>query len=425
MEQKLFTEFRPLYATTKKTPNSMRISICMCDLIQFEALRYAVDMSMKRYPYFGVELQKKDNEYIFAENHRQVVITESRQGVELNTESSNFHLLAFSCYDDRIVFDIFHGITDGTGAYEFIRTLLYYYCSKRYDITLKKDGIRLVGDEISDEEWTDPVYNSGELPAPERTSAPKPFDLLEDTGLQSDSANTVYSVEISEEEFMRFTKENDGTPATMVSVLFSKALNDSYPDTEAPVRVILCVNQRNALHKPLAHQSLVGGAYLEYKKEMSAIPLKDQVKAFRDMVFAQTDERSVLQSVNSQKMVYQIFRSMQTDEERAAFAKKVSELTSHTITATISYVGKADFKEAEKYIRDFHLWTCPPSENTVLIEISAVNGRFTFDIIQPFSSPIFVDLFLNELKKNGINYTLHDAAELKLANIALAWNKIE
>ena len=421
MEQKLFTEFRPLYATSRKNPNSIRIKIRMSDLIDPEALRHAVDMTMKRYPYFCVELQKKEGDYIFEENHRPVVVTNSLAGVELNSEESNYHMLAFGWYDNQIVFDIFHGMTDGTGAYEVVRTFLYYYCSERYGAALKKESIRLAGDEISDEEWTDPVYNSGELPVPERTNRQKPFDLLKDTGVQSDHENTLYSVAVSEDEFMQFVKENDGTPATAVSLLFSKAVAELYPNAEAPVRVILCVNQRNALNKPLAHHSLVGGAYLEYKKEIQDRPFKEQIKAYREMVAAQTDEKSVLQSVNNQKMVYQMFGSLQTDHERIAFAEKLAALTSDTITATVSYVGKADFKEAEKYVRDFHLLTCPPTDNTMLIEISAVNGRFIFDIIQPFSTPVFVNAFLDELDKKGVTYDLQNVDVLKLANIRLPW----
>ena len=49
---------------------------------------------MERYPYFLVELQKKGEQYIFAENHRPVVITNSLHGVDLNTEDSNFHMIA-------------------------------------------------------------------------------------------------------------------------------------------------------------------------------------------------------------------------------------------------------------------------------------------------------------------------------------------
>ncbi|MBR4539169.1 MAG: hypothetical protein IKO52_10040, partial [Clostridia bacterium] len=64
MEQKLFSELRPLYVTTKESPNEIRIRIRMRDLIAPVILRHAVDTTMERYPYFCVELQKKDGQYI-------------------------------------------------------------------------------------------------------------------------------------------------------------------------------------------------------------------------------------------------------------------------------------------------------------------------------------------------------------------------
>ena len=89
MEQKLFSELRPLYVTSKELPNEIRIRIRMRDLIDPDVLRHAVDTTMERYPYFCVELQKKDGQYIFAENPRPVVITNSLHGVALNSEASN------------------------------------------------------------------------------------------------------------------------------------------------------------------------------------------------------------------------------------------------------------------------------------------------------------------------------------------------
>ena len=152
MEQKLFTELRPLYTTSKESPDEIRIRIRMRDLIYSDVLRHAVDSTMERYPYFCVELLKKGEQYFFAENHRPVVITNSLHGVDLNSEDSNFHMIAFCFLDNWIILDVFHGMTDGTGAYEVLRTLLYYYCSERYQVKLNDEGIRLVGDTISEEQ---------------------------------------------------------------------------------------------------------------------------------------------------------------------------------------------------------------------------------------------------------------------------------
>ena len=126
MEQIVFTGIRPLYSSNRENPNEIRIRIRMRDLIDPDALRHAVDTTMQRYPYFCVELQKKDGQFVFLDNTRPVVITNSLHGVELNAEESNYHMVAFAYQDNWIILDIFHGLTDGTGAYEVIRTLLYY-----------------------------------------------------------------------------------------------------------------------------------------------------------------------------------------------------------------------------------------------------------------------------------------------------------
>ena len=422
MEQKLFTELRPLYVTSKESPNEIRIRIRMRDLIDEGVLRHAVDTTMERYPYFCVQLRKKEGEYIFAPNPRPVVITHSLHGVELNAEESNFHMIAFCWEDNWIILDVFHGMTDGTGAYEVVRTLLYYYCSERYHVKLKEEGIRLAGEEISEEEWLDPVRDRTDLPNPPRSEMPDALNLITAAGLQDDHHHTVYSIAVSEQEFMRFNLDHDGSPGTMVALLFSRAMAKLFPQAQEVIRVTLCVNQRKALHAPLAHQSLVGGVMLEYKEPMRTWSLEKQGTAFRGMVFAQTQEERVLMGVSSSRAISQMLLSKQSDEERLGMASYIGSLASRIITATVSYVGKADYKEAEQYIRDFRLWTSSTS-NGLTIEISAVNGRFTLDFLQTFASPIFVNAFLKELEENGIVYDLQDVHELELPNIRLPWTQ--
>ena len=421
MEQKLFTELRPLYETTNESPNEIRIRIRLRDLIDPQVLRNAVDKTMQRYPYFCVELQKNDGQYVFAENHRPVVVTHSLHGVALNSEDSNFHMIAFCWHDNWIVLDVFHGMTDGMGAYEVVRTLLYYYCSKRYGIRLKDEGIRLAGDEIPVEEWNDPVTDRTNLPAPRRNEQMSDaLNLIVSAGLEEDHRHTVYSIAISETEFMRFSLDNDGSPGTMVSLLLSRAVAKLYPNAENNIRIALCVNQRNALHAPLAHQSLVGGILLEYKEKMRDWPLDKQATAYRGMVFSQNQDEVVLMGVASNKGICSLLLSKESDLERLGVAGHINELASRVVTASVSYVGKANYKEAEKYIRDFRLWTSTAG-NGLTVEISAVNGRFTLDFLQTFSSSVFVNAFVKELDENGIVYDLQDVNELELANIKLPW----
>lgn len=423
MEQKLFTELRTLYTTTKEAPAEIRIRIRMRDLIDPEILRRAVDTTMERYPYFCVELQKKEGGFVYAENHRPVVISDSLHGAELNSEETNYHMIAFCWQDNMIILDVFHGLTDGTGAYEVVRTLLYYYCSERYNVSLKEDGIRLVGDEISAEEWIDPVVSRTDLPTPKQNELMSDaLNVITTAGLEEDRRHTVYSVAISEKEFMRFNLDNDGSPGTMVALLLSRAIAKLFPESENAIRIALCVNQRKALNAPLAHQSLVGGVMLEYKDKLRDWSLEMQGTAYRGMVFAQTQEENVLRGIASFKGVNGMLLTKESDQERIGVASYINSLAGKLTTATVSYVGKADYKEAEQYIRDFRLWTSPMGNN-LLVEISAVNGRFTLDFLQSFSSPVIVNAFLKELDENGIIYDLQDVNELELPNIKLPWTE--
>ena len=422
MERRLFSELWPFYESTREKPKDIRIRIRMRDLIDPGVLRHAVDTAIQRYPYFCVELRKIDGQWFFLDNHRPVVITNSLQGVELNSEASNYHMISFSWQDNWMVMDVCHAMTDRTGAYEILRTLLYYYCSERYKVTLKEDGIRLAGDPVPDEEWIDPVEMAADLPVPPRTEMTKALNLVEAAGLQNDVRNTVYSIAIPESEFMRFNIDNDGSPGTMVALFLSRAIAKMYPENQDAIRMALAVNQRKALHAPLAHQSLVSGVMLEYKEKMRNWPLDRQATAYRGMVFAQTQEEAVLAGVASQKGINQMILTKESDQERIGLASYISNMAKGIITATVSYVGKANYKEAEKYIRDFRLWTSQ-EHNGILVEISAVNGRFTLDFTQAFSSPVYVNTFLKELDENGITYDLQDVSPLELPNIKLPWSE--
>ena len=421
MQQKLFTEILPIYKSKKNNPYSIRIKMQMLGTIDYSILRYAVDKTMKRYPYFCVKLQQEGNDFIFAENNKPVVISNSPRGVDLNSAASNYHMILFSYYDDWIIVDIFHGLTDGAGVYEVVRTLLYYYCAARYNVKLSAEGIRTVGDKISDEEWQDPVMKIAEnLSAPKHYEFSKAMSPAESAALTVEEINTAYSIIISESEFMQFNKKNGASPSTMAALLLSRAFYKLFPNNQNAIRVVVAVNQRKALNTPLAHQSLVGGAVLEYSENLCSQSLPQQIKAFREMVANQISKENVLAGIASTTELTKMLLAKETAEERIALADYVNKIATTIATASVSYVGKANFMDAEKYIQAFHLWSYITFDIT--LQISAVNGKFTIDFLQRFKSLIYVNAFLQELDENGISYNFKDAVKMKMSNVKFSWD---
>ena len=421
MNRPLFSEINPLYSSGKNAPNVFQFRIRMDAPVDGEALAGAAEAAMKRYPYFCVELKKEEGQYVFADNLRPVTVTHTSDPVALNTKASNFHMLAFAWTDDWIFVEVAHALTDGTGAYALLRTLLYEYASRRYEERPACEGIRLLGDPIPDEEWDDPALNVPDTPAPAGGAILPGLNLIEASKLDKDRVRTVFSVTIKESELMHLVRENDSSPGTIIALFLSRAVASLHPDEEKPIRISLTVNQRAALKAPLAHQSLVGGAWLEYKPAMRFWPLDRQATAYRGMVFVQSRDESVLAGLAAINRNTRALLSLKTDRERAAAAAENADSLRELLTATVSYVGRAGFGGAEAHIRDFHLWAIPMYES-LLIEISAVSGCFTLDICQNFSSPVYVDALLKQFEENGIRFTSKAPVPLRLPDLQLPWD---
>lgn len=241
-------------------------------------------------------------------------------------------------------------------------------------------------------------------------------------GLEHDTAKTVFSVSMDENQLMRLSSDHDASPVTIAALLLSRAIVSLYPESQYRTLINLCHNLRKALGTPLAHQCLVGDIWLEYKEKMRKFPLAAQATMYRGMVFVQKQPEQALTVLRYINRNTRSMLAMSSDQERALAAKKNSEELKHLWTATVSYVGKGNLGDAERYIRDFHLWASPMNED-LLLEITAVNGRFTLDFIQNFSSPIYVHSFLKQLEEVGIHYEQQAAVPLKLPQIHLPWEE--
>ena len=126
----------------------------------------------------------------------------------------------------------------------------------------------------------------------------------------------------------------------------------------------------------------------------------------------------MLMGVESQAAFNRAILAKTEDAERLAVVDAINGITKRVLTATVSYVGKADFHEANAYIRYFYAWTCAPACG-LLLELSAADGRFTVDMIQQFSSPVFARAFADELSARDIAATVSDGRPLALPKVAL------
>ena len=408
VKTRLFSEYRMIYSSTNEYPCTMRFIIELKDNIKFASLRFAINMVQKRYPYLCIQLKKDEDGFYFVKNEREIVLEKRGNEVLLNSIESNYHFLAFSYDDKHIIYDMSHTIADGNTSYEVIRTLLYYYVSDAFKINLSKENIRLVEDDISEEEYADPLLKF-KVGKPENIAMNPALSFIENT---KKPKSTHWHLAIDEKELIDIAKPLKASPGTLMLILIGKAISKVNKDRKNDIRLNLCYDQRKLLNTPFAHNSLVGGINYIYNDDLS---LKESIKELREIV------KKTIQPANANKLLTNYvgliitLSKLKDDNVIRQVIEAVNQKTSSLITSSLSYVGKANFGDAEKYITDFV--TIANAPIGILIELAAVNNKFYIDYVQNFEGDEYFNSFTQELDAINIKYEIKEKTNINPAKI--------
>ena len=424
MRYELLSELRTIYETSDEYPHTLRVTMTMKDMVDGDVLKQAVGLTMKRYPYFCVRLVLEDGKLFFAQNDAEIVVCNSYHVTTLGGEESNYHLLSFRWWKNKIHIDAHHSFADGAAMGAMFKTLLYYYCSAYYEKILSTQDVRLSESPVDQREWEDPyrLPVSGEPWFQVRRWTGPAFQLAETPGIHLTERSMTYNVRIPEREFLRFNLSNEGSPGTVIALFLARAIENVNPTPHDPVTIAMCLNQRKALGTPYAHNSLVGCVDLVFKPSMRQMDFAGQVTCFRGAVALQSDREQVLEEVREyQSFISDVERLPSVAARRAACRAAMLE-RSRRYTATVSYVGKSDFGEAERYIQQFDVLpsaALPSIETPVNLEVSAVHGQFFVNFIQRFQEDCFFNAFIRQLRENDIDYDVMYCEEARYPQIQL------
>ncbi|ABR47713.1 conserved hypothetical protein [Alkaliphilus metalliredigens QYMF] len=126
--------------TTKTNTSVFRLSMILTETVDSDKLQKAVDIVIGRFPTLAVKLGKGVFwNYLFENSNRLMIHEEMEYPCAfIDGYRNNGYLMRIVYYNHRIGLEVFHGLTDGGGAMEFLKTLIYQY-------------LWLVGKDVKDE----------------------------------------------------------------------------------------------------------------------------------------------------------------------------------------------------------------------------------------------------------------------------------
>ena len=378
---------------------TVRFKVRLKDKIDPDALTSAVSSASLRFPYFSGRLVCSGESFEYADNDLPIAVKNSDARVILNSVQSNYHVWTVSFLDDCLYLDFFHGITDGTGMYRVLATILYHYCKTVYGI----DDIPELEASDIDAEMADPQDAIAEVPAPDVAYTPA-FTLETDGGLTK-SSPVIWDVKIPEDAFIKFVRENDSTPGTMVELLMGKAIDLLYPDRTKPIISAYVINARPMVGAEATNHNCLGMSIFDYSPLVSSMPLSTQGTVYRGKTFVQSREEQVAAglAVNA-STVKGIMTSNPSLEARKEIFTAMFNGGEGFISYLVSYPGKWKYPAIGEYMKEF--WTHPPCTFSLMVILGAAGGNISLSILQRFTEKSVVEVFLSLLKDNGIPYEI-------------------
>jgi NRPS condensation-like uncharacterized protein len=120
--------FYPIMAS-KKSQSLFRLSVVLCDEVEPDVFRQAVEKTMDRFPVFKTRLRMGYAWHYLGENTAEIKIFDKAKSVlaPIDPKENNGYLFRFIVEGKQVILEVFHGICDGTGASVFLKGVLQKY----------------------------------------------------------------------------------------------------------------------------------------------------------------------------------------------------------------------------------------------------------------------------------------------------------
>lgn len=156
-------------ALSKKWSNVYRISATLTEEIDLETMQTALDVTARRFPTINARLRRGMFWYYLEQvPHAPHILEETYQPLRaMSIYEIRKCAYRVIVHERRVAIEVFHALTDGTGAITFLKTLIAEYLTQRYGLQIpKENGILGRLDEPRAEELEDSFLKyAGKFPA--------------------------------------------------------------------------------------------------------------------------------------------------------------------------------------------------------------------------------------------------------------------
>ncbi len=225
-----------------------RVAVLLKSDVDPVILQEALSMTLPRFPTLAVKMKKGLFWYFFESNPDLPEVTPEKAPPcrAMDTDETNGFLFRVSYYKKRISLEMFHALTDGTGALAYLKSLVSQYLTLSglglfSDDSILDCEVHPSADEIQDsfEKYYDPRIKS-------KWTEEKAYHI-DGSKIAPGTLDIVHGI-IPLKSFLSLVKENNATVTEYITALLIYSIYSTQLKNRvchAPVKISVPVNLRN------------------------------------------------------------------------------------------------------------------------------------------------------------------------------------
>ncbi|WP_343256281.1 hypothetical protein [Ligaoa zhengdingensis] len=392
--------------STSRDTKVFRFCCELTEAVEPKALQTALDRTIDQFPLYRSIIKKGLFWYYFEESRLHPRVAEESQPLcrpIYNGDSKNL-LFEVTYFGRRINLEVYHALSDGTGALHFLRTLVLYYLLEQHphelpeDITLNYDASEV---QKTDDSFL--KYYSKQKGGRE-PKAPRAYRLRGER--YEENRIGVLEGTMSVQQLLSLSRSHSATITEFLVAVLIQSIHSgmSVRESARPVVITVPVNLRNYFPSESARNFFgvinVGYRFQGADSSLDAV-LAEVIGEFHRQLTSQRlyekmNQLSALEHNIPTKLI-----PLALKDPCLKLANWVSE---QEITAAFSNVGRIAMPpEIERYIRLFDVFT---STKRLQACTCSFGDRFVVSFTAPFLSADIQRCFFRTLTGMGVEVEL-------------------
>lgn len=383
-----------------RNTNIFRYSVLLKEDIDIKVLEKALNKTLVDCPSFKMKIGVGLFWNYLELNHKKPIIKEENEipCEHINFKKNNDYLFKVTYYKNKINLDIFHVLTDGTGAMTLLKTLIYNYLNLKYNLT---SNIKIENDTNKYQDQYLKYYDANYKMSYDFKSA---YQL---PGIANKKINNTYHYIVSVKEIKKVCKKLNVTITEYLTAIYIYAMYLSVYNKKSgkEINVTIPINLRKFFNEETSAN------FFTYMNVTSNICRKESL-SFNDVL--NYTHQEFKEKLTDNKIREYLARDVNLGMNlpirlvplfiKKLFIKFMGVLVTKSSTTTLSNVGVVEINDNyKKYIDNILVLVMPGRIQKIKCTICSYEDKLNITLNSNINDKkfqkVFLELLQNDLKE--------------------------